>query len=1169
MHIKEIELQNFKSFGKKVRIPFFDDFTTISGPNGSGKSNIVDGILFCLGLSNSRVMRAEKLTDLIFNADSGRKNFAQVTIRFDNKDREMPVDSDEIVITRKLRQTESGYYSYYYFNDTPVSLGDIHNYLSKAKITPEGYNVVMQGDVTHIIEMTATERRKIIDEIAGVAEFDEKKEQALNELEIVRERIERVDIILAEVDEQLAKLQLERDQALKYQSLRDEKRKYEGYVLLARLKDAKSELDKLTGELQDKENKKGELTKQVEERKLALSNIDNKLSELNASIIQKGEGEQITLKKEIESIKGEISRCTSTIELAENEINDIESQRRKAFLEIDTSQAKVAEFTTRLNEETRRKETLTAEAGDKNTQLLMVRSKIAEVDEKFSGTRDKLTGAKESLEILKNEKNELMREEDRLLDAIRRNSSEARDKELEIQEAKTKIASSDFDTTSAKNQIEELRAKKNELVKDSIDLEKNRVQIKNVITDLENTLRNFQADYAKSEARIKAAAEINYSEPVEVILRAKKSKELPGIYGTIAELGKVDKKYSIALEIAAGARMQSVVVDTDEDAARAISYLKEKRLGRVTFLPLNKMEGMQKLSKTDKDGVVDYAINLVDFDNKFSSVFWYVFRDTIVANDLMTARKLMGGKRLVTLEGELIEKAGAMTGGTIRSKLSFASGEAENLKKTAEQISEYEGRRKSAVTKFDKLDEHISQLKTESSALDNEITKQQMQMDGIKGRGTRLTEIIETRTNELKGIEVARAEIKKKMDTIEEEKGAKDVLIDKLLLEIKDIEELLKGSEVPELSDKATKIEEEIDRLEGRLRDTESVINAITLDMKYAQAKIDETKERLSELDNKKTGHRTKIASLREQVKTLGSQLNVKNLREKELGGELLELQNHRTTIQKEQSSLKERLEDALRLVNEMERNMVALYSTKDALTEQIISLDNEIAERGLNRDEEVPSSESIASRIAALTRAMEKLEPVNMRAIDEYNEVENRQKDLKSRRDILFHEREEIIIRIKKYEEMKKEAFMNTFNGINEQFKQVFTELSDGTGELFLENPNEPFTGGLTIKAQPSEKTLQRLEAMSGGEKSLTALSLLFAIQQYRPAPFYAFDEIDMFLDGMNAEKVARRIQNAASHAQFIVVSLRKPMIEAAKRTIGVSMQENNISSITGIQLN
>lgn len=1169
MHIKEIELQNFKSFGKKVKIPFFDDFTTISGPNGSGKSNIIDGILFCLGLSNSRIMRAEKLTDLIFNSDSGRKNFAQVTIRFDNSDREMPVDSDEIVITRKLRQTESGYYSYYYFNDTPVSLTDVHNHLSRARITPEAYNVVMQGDVTRIIEMTVTERRKIIDEIAGVSEFDEKKDQAHNELEIVRERVERVDIILGEVDEQLARLQQERDQALKYQSLRDEKRKYEGYVLLARLKDARSELYKLAGELEDKETRKQELEKQLEERRQKRKEMEDKLAELNSMILEKGEGEQIALKKEMEIIKGEISRCNSTIELSENEITDIESQRRKAFLDIDATQVKVAEFLEKLKEETTRKETLTAECEDWKTQLLMIRSKIAEVDTEFAGTRDRLAEAKQALETCRNEKNELMREEDRLLDAIRRNSTEVHDMEIEIETSQSKISSAGIDADNAKAQIEELNANKQMYVKDSFDFERNRVEIKSVVSDLENTLRGLHQDYARSEARIKAAAELSYSEPVEAVLRAKKNRELPGIYGTIAELGKVDTKYSVALEIAAGARMQSVVVDNDEDAARAIRYLKDHRFGRVTFLPLNKMETMPQIQKKGKEGYIDYAINLVDYDKKLAPAFWYVFRDTLVVDELNTARRLMGGKRLVTLEGELIEKGGAMTGGTIRSKLSFASGEEENLKKVAEQISEFEGRRKSAMNKLEKAEDHIASIKNEAAKFDNEITRLAIQMDEIKSRDTRLSELIETRKKQINVLEEVRVGIKKNMDELEDKKCEKDEEINLFLENIGKIEKLLKGSQIPELSSKAAKIEEEIDRLEGRQRDIESVINAMTLDMKYAGTRIDEIKSRLLELDKKRDSHRAKINELKKRLKELDSDLHARNMREKELGGELLELQNSRSKFQQELASIIERLEDIQRVSNEMERNLLALSSTKEALTEQIIALDNEIAERGLNREEEVPSSESVASRISALTRAMEKLEPVNMKAIDEYCEVENRQKDLKSRRDILSHEREEIMIRIKKCEEMKKEAFMNSFNGVNEQFKLVFHELSDGSGELFLENPDEPFTGGMTIKAQPSEKTLQRLEAMSGGEKSLTALSLLFAIQQYRPAPFYAFDEIDMFLDGVNAEKVARRIQKAASNAQFIVVSLRKPMIEAAKRTIGVSMQESNISSVTGIQMN
>ena len=1170
MHIKEIELQNFKSFGKKVKIPFFDEFMTISGPNGSGKSNIVDSILFCLGLSSSRVLRAEKLTDLIFNGDTKvKRDFAQVTIHFDNTDREMPVDSDEIVITRKIRRTESGYYSYYYFNEKAVSLNDIHNYLSKAKITPEGYNVVMQGDVTAIIEMTQTERRKIIDEIAGVAEFDEKKDLALNELEIVRERIERVDIILAEVDDQMSKLRQERDQALKYKSLRDEKRKYEGYILIARQKDAKLELERLGGELQEKETKKIDIIKQIEDRKKELLDIEEKLSTLNSLIIRKGEGEQIALRKELESIRGEISRCMSTIELAENEINDIDSQKRKAFLDVDTVQGKIMEFDAKLKEETQRNETIKGEVSDKNTQLLILKSKISEVDAKFVETRDRLSAAKLGLETVKNEKNELMREEDRLLDAARRKSSESRDRELEIEDAISKMKSAGFDATNTKAGIEEISGKKRELSRDLIDLEKNRVQIKSVISDIENTLRTFHQEYAKSEARIRAAAEISYSGPVDAILRARKDKELPGIYGTIAELGKVDKKYSVALEIAAGARLQSVVVDSDEDAARAINYLKERRLGRVTFLPLNKMEGAQKMSKTEKEGIIDYAINLVNYDAKFNPAFWYVFRDTIVSENLTTARRLMGNKRLVTLDGELLEKGGAMTGGSIKSRLSFASGEEDNIKKIAEQISEYEGRRKSAVKKLETLEEHLSGIKSESAGFDNEITRLKMQLAEIEGRGTRLTEVIETRTRELKEIEAARIKIKSDMDNVESQKREKDAAINTILEEIGSIEVLLKGSEVPELNNRATHIEEEIQRLKSRIRDIEAGINAVTLERKYAQVRIDETRQRLLELDAKKEEHRTRINGLKERIKTFESELNIKRSREKELGGELLELQDKRALVQKEQSSVKDRFLDTQRLKIDIDRNLQALYSTKDALTDQIIMLDNEIAGLGIERNEEIPSSSAITQRLQALVRAMEKLEPVNMRAIDEYNDVENRQKDLKSRRDILFNEREELLIRIKKYEELKKESFMETFNGVNEQFKQVFAELSEGTGSLFLEKPDEPFTGGMTIKAQPSEKTLQRLEAMSGGEKSLTALSLLFAIQQYRPAPFYAFDEIDMFLDAVNAERVARRIRKSAGNAQFIVVSLRKPMIEAAKHTIGVAMQENNISSVTGIRLN
>jgi len=558
VYIKEIEFVNFKSFAKKVKIPFFDDFTTISGPNGSGKSNIIDGILFGLGLSSSRTMRAEKLTDLIYNGDKSRKpDFAQVTIRFDNTDREMPVDADEVVIRRKIRETGSGYYSYFYFNGKAASLTEIHAYLAKARVTPEGYNVVMQGDVTRIITMSRGERRKIIDEIAGVAEFDNRKDRAINELEIVRERVERVDIIIEEVDTQLNKLKAERNQALKYRSLKEEKMKFEAFVLLSKLKDAKTELGSINIDIDAKKEVLLKLGSSLDEKREKLGELESALEALTSEIHRMGEDEHIQARKEIEEIRGEVSRCVDTIELADGEMEDIDARRRKAFVEIDEIKGKVKDLDAKRSEETLRKDGILSEMSERKTERMILQSRIADVDEKFAQTRDELSALKSELEKVKNEKSELMRQEDRLLDSLRRKSAEVRDIENELEDAKAKAESSDSDTRSVQYEIEKLTEKINSLTRDIDDLESNRSQIKSVITDLEDTLRTHQQEYAMIEARVRAAEDSRYSKAVDMIITEKKKRGLSGIYGTIAELGSVDQKYSTALQIAAGGRWRN------------------------------------------------------------------------------------------------------------------------------------------------------------------------------------------------------------------------------------------------------------------------------------------------------------------------------------------------------------------------------------------------------------------------------------------------------------------------------------------------------------------------------------------------------------------------------------------------------------------------------------
>ncbi|MCK4937762.1 MAG: chromosome segregation protein SMC [Methanosarcinales archaeon] len=1173
MHIKEIEFQNFKSFGRKVKIPFFDGFTTISGPNGSGKSNIVDGILFCLGLSSSRTMRAEKLTDLIYNGEGKKKpDYAQVIIRFDNYDREMPLDADEVVIARKVRQTNAGYYSYYYFNDKAASLTEIHNILAKARITPEGYNVVMQGDVANITQMTANERRKIIDEIAGVSEFDNKKDRAMSELDIVKERIERVDIILAEVGAQLDKLQRERDQALKYQSLQEEKLRFEGYMLLSKFKDAQNEFDKIVEEISSRLEGESELEALLKKKQEKMTELESVLKALNTQITSMGEEEQIAIKRQIEEIKGEIALSQNTITLTESERSDMDTQRRKGLIEIDGIKEKMAELSSKIEEEKNRKLGIASEIEDQRTQLLILRSKIAEVDSRFVRTRDELSQVKNDLEEARNRKNELMRLEDRLLDAMRRRSAELKDIEEEIEDSKRKIKSADDDREDVEQEIEGVNKQMAELSDDIDDLESNRAQLKSVQKDLDDTLRGLQQEYMTAEARIRAAKEVSgYSNAVEKVLKAKDMRELPGIYGTIAQLGKVDQEYAIALEVAAGGRMQGIVVDTDEDASRAISFLKRQRGGRATFLPLNKMAGNSGFRDvSNMAGVIGYAINLVDYDSKYEPAFNYVFRDTIVVEDLNTGRRLMGGLRMVTLDGEVVEKSGAMTGGSRgRSGVSFAATEEDKITKLAEQITEYESRRSAAINKLDSVEGHIASVQTEMRELETVIAKKQMAIEEINSRGERLTALITEKEVGRVEIEAGSAELRGEMESIEDDKQTSEKEIVKLEGKAKELEEQLKGSKVPELNEQAQRIEDEIRRLENRTRDIESNINNLKTESKFATDKTEEIKVRLAELDGRKVELRQKINELRTKIVELDSSLKDKTKRENELDVELADMRKRREDLQMEFSAWQKQLEEVKVRLENSRRQMIALNATRDTLAEQIKEYRSELDERGVELTDEVPTLEEVQTRMASIVRAMTKLEPVNMRAIDEYDEVERRSIDLKYRRDTLNHELEEILERIHRYEQMKKQAFMECFDGINEHFKVIFPELSDGPGELILENEDDPFAGGLTMKVQPKDKTLQRMESRSGGEKSLISMTLLFSIQQYRPAPFYAFDEVDMNLDGANAEKMAKRIKESSKTAQFIVVSLRKPMVQAAERTIGVTMQDNDITSITGVKLN
>lgn len=1174
MFIKEIEFVNFKSFGKRIKIPFYEGFTAISGPNGSGKSNIIDGILFALGLSGSKTMRAEKLTDLIFNdSKSKQPEFAQVTITFDNSDRKAPVEADEFEISRKIKQTKSGYYSYFYFNGKSVSLTEVHELLGKAGVMPEGYNVVMQGDISQITaKMNPIERRKIIDEIAGVAEFDEKKQKSLGELDIVKEQVEKIDIIIEEVKIQLDRLSSEREHALKYRTLREEKKKYEGYLILSKLKDAKTELINVGNEIAKYEALESETEEKIKEREDEQNEAEAELAALNADIRQKGEDEQIRIKKEIEEIKGQISRAKESIGVLEREENGFEAKRRDLFIKIDGRKKEILEHEAVLAEEKRKEEAVLKEQSDRNAEKIILASKIAEIDQKFSEQTTVSNRKREELENTKNEKNQLIRDEDRLTDSLRRKASEIKDIEDEITEAKDNAKNAESDTKIAEYDISKLVEESDKLKKDIDDLESAHKRLSGDKKKLEEQASSMEKEYGIIEARVRATeVGSTYTHAVEEILKASKTEDLYGIVGAVANLGSVDQEYAKALEIAAGTKMQAIVVETDADAEHAINYLKRRNLGRATFLPLNKMERRRSLPEVNAPGFVGYAVDLIDYDPEYEPAFWYVFRDTVVIDTLENARRSLGRYRMVTLDGDTLEKSGAMIGGSVsqKSRVSFAATERERLESLSSEIREVYRKRAELITKLDDLEGKISTSGKRVNTISNEISKKEMRIEEIKDRENRLTEILESKQGNLNALGEERSRLKNEMNEVIERRLAKEEEQKALEAEIKEIEAELNDPELAEFRKKAQRVDDEIQRLKERLADIKSDMNAVELSKKYAEGVIEETKKEIEDLEEKKRTGKDNIAALWTEIKGYQEKQQQNEAREIEISNELKELRERREALEKKTEEVRRKLDKIRFSLEEVKRHKDSCALTKTTLEKQYIDLSNEVKERGLEEAadaEDIPSYQTVYITIEALEKEMLALEPVNMRAIDEYDEVNSRQETLIGRRDTLFSEREELLARIDQYEKLKFDTFMEAYSGINKNFTEAFYELADGHGELILENPHDPFAGGMTLHAQPKGKNILRLEAMSGGEKSLTALAFIIAIQGYRPAPFYVFDEVDQNLDGWNVERVAARIEKSSREAQFVVISLRKPMLEQSDRIIGVTQMEG-VTSITGVK--
>ncbi|WP_255150687.1 chromosome segregation protein SMC [Halorarius halobius] len=1182
MHIKELVLDDFKSFGRKTRIPFYEDFTTISGPNGSGKSNIIDSVLFALGLARTSGIRAEKLTDLIFDPGHddeggfGGEREASVEVLLDNDDRTLTReqvvsaagsedvgDVDEISIRRRVKQTdEDTYYSYYYLNGRSVNLSDIRDLLAQAGVTPEGYNVVMQGDVTEIITMTPHSRREIIDEIAGVAEFDAKKEDAFEELETVQDRIEEADLRIEEKEERLDQLSDERETALQYKELREQKEEYEGYLKAAELEDKREEREEAQSSIDETEDELEALRRELDERQGKVTRLEEDLADLNREIEQKGEDEQLEIKREIEEIKGDIGRLEDKIEAQEERIEEAENARSQAFVQVDRKQETVDELEADIREKKVRKSSLKADREEKQAELDDVEAQIADLDTAYEDLREEIDAKRERLDELRDEKNELQREQDRLLDEARRRSSDQREKEEQIETAESQLPELEAEISDLESELEKAEGNLDSISEVVDDLKTEKAGLQEDLDELEDDIAAKQQEYAELEARAGESGDSSFGRAVSTVLNG----GLDGVHGAVAQLGSVSPEYAEACETAAGGRMANVVVDDDSVGQRCIEYLKQRNAGRATFLPLTEMHSRSLPSVPSMPGVVDFAYNLVEFDSEYAEVFAYVLGDTLVVEDMETARDLMGEFRLVTLDGDLVEKSGAMTGGsTSGSRYSFEKGGEGQLQRVAEQIQSLEDERASLKEDIRDVEERLDDARDRNSDAADKVRDIEAAIERKQEEKARIEDEIASLEADLEDIEAEREETQAEMADVEEAIAEKEAEIDDLQTEIDDLQQELQDSEVKKLNDRAESIREDIAELDDQMEALDSDLNELQLEKQYAEDAIDELHEEIEAAQNKKADAEETVADLEDRIDEKESTLEAKHEEVAELEEELADLKEEREELRETVREAKERRDEKQKQVDAVESDLESLREQVERLDWEIDELESQVGEYDAD---DIPELSSVKGQITKLENRMEELEPVNMLAIDEYDRVEAELDDLTEKRATLQEEADGIRERIEAFEARKKETFMEAYEGINEHFEDIFARLSDGSGELVLEDPEEPFEGGLTMKAQPRDKPVQRLDAMSGGEKSLTALAFIFAIQRYNPAPFYALDEVDAFLDAANAEMVGEMVDDLAGDAQFIVVSHRSALLERSERAIGVTMQDDNISAVTGIDL-
>jgi len=1168
-------MENFKSFGRKITVPFLQGFTAITGPNGSGKSNIADAILFVLGPKSSKAIRAGKLTDLIWNGGKDKKgaDSCQVSLLFDNSDRQIPVEADEVKLTRYVGLSPSvdgGYNSYFYINDRKSSLSEFDSLLAHARISAEGYNLVQQGDVQRIVSMSSIERRRILDNIAGITKFDDDIGQAEGKRKETEENLERIRIILDEIDKQIKQLEADRDGALKYKDLN------------GRLSTAKAQLAYKNRELIERqivgtkeqiakhEADKEKLGAQKAELRKLLDAAVARLNELEQQMAERGGEEAKQLKEKLDGLRIGRARATDGIETSKETLKQLRSESAEANRE----QTKIQKETDGL---AREREKVDARVAELDEQIKAADKDLHDVDELASKSDAKVLGIQKEIIALNNEIDQveervkgIVLEGDRTKEAMSRLESEIAQLEESRKAYQVEHDDADWQLKELRNSTKESGKSLQKLQEEFHEKRAEEAKLAREQADLQTAILSLTRQYAqlKAEADVAENMKRGYTSAVSAILECRETGSIKGIHGTVAQLAHVEAQYETAIVTAAGARMQALIVDDDTVAAQCIDYLKKRKIGRATFLPLTKMlvgKPRGKAILVAKE-CLGFAIDLCHFDEKYRDAFFYVFGDTLVVQTLDEARKWMGGVRLVTIEGELIEASGAMIGGDMeRSTVKFGPSVASEMEKIAEKLREAQAQGEAVANRLDELRKEILELEGEIKESGGRSGAVEVKTSTLEAKRKEFAAKIATADKDLQDRKARFEDAQKTAARVEEDLAKFTKALEALKGKRDERKKAVIAATPQQISSRMKELMSRRATLAEELSGLRSKLEAMATQTTFLEERRTEVGSRLTALDGQRKDHEKRIESFEESLGRLETEIRGLEKTEAQMGKQIKDLQDARDAAYKDKTDREADLDKATHKIETKEDFLLKMQTELRVQEEQLAEAEHVMKEMAVGLQEgRLPSLEELKATIAECEAAINALGPINLRALEDYDAQQARSVELKDEFKRLEGQREELIHLVDELTDKKKEGLAKIFASINENFGRVYAELTEGgEAELVLENPEKPFEAGLILKVKPAHKKALRLEALSGGERSLASMALIFAIQEYDPSPFYLLDEIDQNLDAINAEKVARMIRRNSSTAQFVQISLRKVSLKEADHLVGVTMTPESVSEV------